>query len=376
MATLNAHYFDGRSSRRQPVRLSAREGEGCLWIESAEAGVARRSIRVAEIRVSEPQGRAPRTLRFTPGFCEVEQGPALDALLAALGCQESAVVRMQSRWHWAFISVGIIALCMTAGYLWGLPWAAETLAPRVPVSIMASVSEEALEQLDKYLLKASSLPEKRRKKLQDGFQTLVAADPGLAVYGDKLSLGFRSAPEIGPNAFALPGGQIVLFDELVALYKDDEEILAVLCHELGHLSKRHSIRQIIQSSAVAAATAALFGDFSYTASMVSAAILNSGYSREMESEADAYAADLLRRRGKSPLLLASALEKMELFYSQKKHKDDEKQEDEKQESGKKEDEKQEAEKKEAGKQESGMKFPDWLSSHPETAERIRRLREN
>jgi Zn-dependent protease with chaperone function len=350
--SLNAHYFDGRSSRRQPVRLSADEGCLCLRIESTEDANARpRSIPVAEIRVSEAQGRAPRTLRFTTGFCEVEQGPALDALLAALGCRESTVVRMQDRWRWAVASVAIITLCMVASYLWGLPWAAETLAPRVPVSVMVPVSEEALSQLDNYLLQASSLPEARRKKLQDGFQALVATDPSLAIYGDKLALGFRSAPTIGPNAFTLPSGQIVLFDELVKLYEDDEEILAVLCHELGHLNKRHGVRQLIQSSAVAAVTVAVFGDFSYTASMLSAVVLNSGYSREMENEADAYAADLLRRQGKSPLLLASALEKMEAFYERKGKGD-----------------------KDDGKQKEGVKFPDWLSSHPDTAKRVRRLR--
>jgi Zn-dependent protease with chaperone function len=359
--SLNANYFDGRSSRRQPVRLSA--DEGCLLIESTES-MDTRSIPVADIRVSETQGRAPRTLRFTTGFCEVEQGPALDALLATLGCRESAVVRMQSRWRWAFASDAIIVLCMVAGYLWGLPWAAEALAPRVPVSVMAPISDEAMVQLDKYLLKASNLPDARREKLQHAFRTLAATDPSLAVYGDNLSLEFRSSPKIGPNAFALPGGQIVLFDELAELYEDDDEILAVLCHELGHLSKRHGIRQIIQSSVVAAVTAAMFGDFSYTASMLSAAILDFSYSREMESEADAYAADLLRQHGKSPLLLASALEKMEAYYGQEKK---ESESEEKKEDGKQEDEKQEKE---------GIKFPDWLSSHPETAERIRRLRGN
>ncbi|MDR1423654.1 MAG: M48 family metallopeptidase [Azoarcus sp.] len=350
---LDAHYYDGRSSRRQPVRLSVDDAH--LLLDSPEG--VRRSIPAAAVRASEAQGSAPRTLRFVNdnAFCEVGQGPELDALLTALCHRDSIAVRLQNRWRWALASLASIALILLAAYFWGLPWGAKFIAPHVPVTAMRSLSDETLAQLDKYLFKPSALPEDRRRKLQDDFQKFAAADPGLAPYGDRLVLSFRASPAIGPNAFALPGGQIVLLDELVALYDDDAEILAILGHELGHLSKRHGIRMLIQSSAVAVISAAWLGDISYAVGAVSGALLSSGYSRDMEREADDYAAERLRQRGESPALLASALEKLEAAHHHLRRA-------------------QKDRDKDGGG--GGEKYLDWLSSHPNTGERIRQLREN
>jgi len=358
---LIAHYFDGQSSRRQSVRLSACD-DGLL-IEGEDGT---RTVPLANIRVSEPQGRAPRTLRFEgAGFCEVAQGAELDALLDALGHRETVAVRLQKRWRWAIGSFVAVALVMVAGYLWGLPWGAKVLAPHVPVAVMREISDEAMEQLDKYLFVPTKLPEARRQKLEEGFRALAATDPLLAAYGKSLSLNFRASPKIGPNAFALPDGKVVLLDELVNLLGDDEAILAVLAHELGHLDQRHGIRQLIQSSAVAAVTALWFGDISYAVAAVSTAVLESGYSRDMEREADAYAADMLRRENRSPALLADALAKLEAFYEAKTVED-------KDEKGKGDGRKvPDKDKKDDG---DGRKVLDWLSSHPDTAERIRLLR--
>ncbi|MCL2075471.1 MAG: M48 family metallopeptidase [Betaproteobacteria bacterium] len=345
---LEAHYFDGQSSRRRPARLS--KSHAGLLIENEDGG--QRAIPIADIRVSEPQGAAPRTLRFEGdnAFCEVAQGAGFDALLLELGYRAPTIVHMQSRWRWVLASLLGVILVFVAGYLWGLPWGAKVIAPHVPVAAMRPISEAALEQLDEYLLKPSAMPEERREKLQAGFLRLAALDPELTAYDDYISLNFRSSPGIGPNAFVFPDGQIVLLDELANLHDDDDEILAVLAHELGHLRGRHGVRQLIQSSVVAAVAAAWLGDISFAAVTLGSALLSSGYSRDMEREADDYAAELLRRQGKSPELLVNALEKLEMAYRKKMSASDREKE---------------------GKED---KFLDWISSHPNTDERIRRLR--
>ena len=66
-----------------------------------------------------------------------------------------------------------------------------------------------------------------------------------------IRLEVRSAPQIGANAFALPSGIIVVTDELVALSEDDDELAAVIAHELGHVHHRHIMRTVIQNSAAA-----------------------------------------------------------------------------------------------------------------------------
>jgi Zn-dependent protease with chaperone function len=341
---LKAFYFDGKSSRRHTVRLEVEEG--VLRVYAPEQTY---HVPLRELRISEPQGRAPRTLGLADGaYCEMEQGMPLQALLDELGHRESVVARIQNRWRWSFLSLVAVILTLTAAYLWGLPLGAKIIAPQIPVSAMREISATVLEELDGYLLRATRLSEERQQKIRLGFQRMVELDPELRPYGGPQLL-FRSSG-IGPNAFALPGGQVILLDELAKL-NTDEEILAVLAHELGHLNKRHGIRQLIQSSVVAAITTAYLGDISYAASATTALVLESGYSRDMEREADAYAAEMLARQGKSPALLANALEKMEGFYrDQEKSKD------------------------KARKNKKDEQDFDWFSSHPDTEERIQWLK--
>lgn len=331
---IEAGYFDGRTSRRHAVRLRANP-QGIELV--ADDGT--RHIPRKDIRVSEPIGGGPRTLTFPDGsFCEVPQGAELNALLAALAHSDGAVARWQNSWRLAVAGVLVMLVVLGAGYRWGLPWFAERAAPLVPPAVVAAMSQQVLAALDERMLVPSELPAERQQAIAEGFRRIVAGDPALA--GSRLA--FRSAPRIGPNAFALPDGQIVLFDELVALADGDEEVLGVLAHEIAHVRFHHGLRQLIQSSVVAAVAATYFGDVSSLLSGLTALVLESRYSRGFELEADAYGANLMRRNGRSAEGLAAMLEKMERAH----------------------------EKKAPG----GQSRADWLSSHPDTAERIARLR--
>ena len=103
---------------------------------------------------------------------------------------------------------------------------------------------------------------------------------------------------------------MVVLDELVELAEHDEEILAVLAHELAHVERRHGLRMTIQSTAVGAFIAWWMGDFSPVIAAAPAALLQASHSRELESEADADAAQSLRRIGIAPSRLADILERM------------------------------------------------------------------
>jgi Zn-dependent protease with chaperone function len=361
---LESIYFDGSSTKPYPTRLETRAGRLCFHGPEGE-----RSYAFADLRISEPQGRAPRVLQFPDGGgCEVAQGAELDALLEELGYRESFVMRLQNRWPLSLGALVAVVLILVAAYRWGLPWGAEVAAPYFPIRPMQKLSDTALHQLDEQkILQPSELSFKQQENLRAGFARLVALDPELAVYAPNPRLIFRSAPDIGPNAFAMPSGQIVLFDELAKI-TDDEETLAVLAHELGHLNRRHSMRQLIQSSAVGAVLAAYFGDVSTIVAGLAGMALDANYSRDMEMEADAYGAAALRRQNKSPMLLASALEKLE--RSADDNKDAEDSEDEEYENT---DEDVDRDDGDGGEDEDKASFPGWLSSHPDTQERIRRL---
>jgi predicted Zn-dependent protease len=154
---------------------------------------------------------------------------------------------------------------------------------------------------------------------------------------------FRSSPQIGPNAFALPGGTVIVLDQIVQLADSDEQILGVLAHEMGHINERHALRQMLQASVVGLTMAWYVGDISSLLAAAPTALLETRYSRDYESRADQFAIDMLRSNHISPRYLADMLEKLEHAHGGK-----------------------------ADKKDSLMNY---LSTHPNTAERIRMLRE-
>jgi Zn-dependent protease with chaperone function len=91
------------------------------------------------------------------------------------------------------------------------------------------------------------------------------------------------------NAFAMPGGHIVVYTALLDDIKNAKELAALLGHEAGHVTCRHSTKHIFQSFSVYLAISAYFGDLSGVSAMLvrQAGQLNQlSYSRELENEAD------------------------------------------------------------------------------------------
>ncbi len=335
-------YFDGRSSKRHPVSLGVEDGHAVVEGEA----VSRREPLQA-VRVSERMGGAARMVSFADGaFCEVRDHDALDALLHATGYRDSIVVRMQNRWRVAAAGIAICAALVVATYLFVLPWAADQAAAHVPQSAIETMSTRTLDMLDRHLLDPSKAPPERTRALAGKFARLSPPD------GAKIShrVEFRSAPRIGPNAFALPSGTIIVTDELLELTDSDDEILGVLAHELGHVARRHGVRQVLQSSVVGLFVTWYLGDVSSLLTAVPAALLEARYSRDHEREADAYAARMLRHNAMSPELLAVMLGRLERAHGSG-------------DAGSGTDDKS-----------NGSGLPEYLSSHPATAERIKALR--
>lgn len=296
------YYYDGRSSRRQSAALSLSQGQVLV---AGDWG--RREARLADVQVSEPMGSAPRTLRFADGaFCEIVDTARFAELLAAAGHKEVLSVRLHQRWSVALASLGAIVAVVVAAYLWLLPAAADYLAPRLPTALVERLSDAALASLDEHMLEPSALSSRREAEISRRMAAFAAQNK-LPAY----KLHFRAAPKaMPPNAFALPDGDIVIFDSLLDKLSDDEAI-AVFAHELGHVAHHHGLRMLIQSAAVSTVAAVYLGDISSLVAALSTAALQANYSQGFESEADRYAADALKRSGRSPMLLASALTKLE-----------------------------------------------------------------
>lgn len=338
MPVVAADYYDGKSARAHGVNLSL--SAGMLVVEGD--GINRRDP-LHTLRVSEPMGAAPRLIKFADGaHCEVRDHAALAVLLEAGGHRDSWVVRLQSRWRWALAAVIITVAGVAAGYRWGLPAASEWIAFKLPDKALAQMGESTLAFLDKNVLSPSALPAARQQSLLRAFEGLDVPNGT----GADHRIIFRNGRAFGANAFALPDGSIVVTDQLVFLAGHDQEIIAVLAHELGHLSRRHSLRMLIQGSIVGFVVTWYLGDVSNVAAGLPTLLLQSRYSRDHEREADAYAAAMLEANGISPSRLADILEKMEQAHVSKTCGDDCEQDD---------------------------AFGAYMSSHPATRERIKAL---
>lgn len=332
MKGLTACYYDGRTPLRQSAELFAVGDEIVARGQFGERRAGR-----DEVDISEAMGRAPRFVRFADGaMFEVADLDAFAHWLKAAGFAESPVVRMQNRWTWALGSLLGAVLLIVALYFWGLPTIAKALAPRIPEPVLQSMSQHTLAFLDERLLDHSVLSEARRTVLSEHVQKVLQTSSDLPAY----RLHFRSSA-MGPNAFALPNGDVVIFDQLIRLAENDDEVAGVIAHELGHVAHRHGLRQLIQSSVVSFVVGIYLGDVSSVAASLGALVLESRYSREFEFEADAYAARTMVAAGRGTEPLAAMLERLEKSHDA-----------------------------------SGSAGAGWsgLSSHPETAERIARLR--
>jgi Zn-dependent protease with chaperone function len=244
------------------------------------------------VEISERVGRIPRRLTLPDiGVFETTDNESVDRALAALGRSPGLVHWLEARWSVAIASLVVVAVGSLLFVRFGVPAIANLAARTLPVSVDRVLGAQTLELLDRILLEPSALSASRQLELQQRFEAMTPdRDEGR---NDRLEL--RAAPTLGPNALALPSGIIVMTDELVLLAEHDEELVAVLAHELGHVRGRHALRQLLQSSGVSAVAFALLGDISSASALLSAApvLIEAKHSRDFEREADAFAKEWL-----------------------------------------------------------------------------------
>jgi Zn-dependent protease with chaperone function len=114
------------------------------------------------------------------------------------------------------------------------------------------------------------------------------------------------------NAFALPGGQILLLSGLVAEARDPGEVAGVLAHEIGHVAHRHPLELVIEQIGAATLLSYLIGDVSGGTIIVAGTqlLLISSYSRDAERAADAMTVEILNAAGIAAGPVAALFERL------------------------------------------------------------------
>lgn len=345
MKTIQGFWFPHASARRVAGEMHL-SGDGVsLHVEGETDWSGAREA----LSVSQRVGSIPRRITL-PGqwTFETADNAAVDQWLASAGSglkDASWIHRLESRWRWILSALVVTVMVVAAGGYWGLPWVSAVAARHMPDSVVDAVSSGTLEILDDWLLGPSELPEARQLERQRGFEALVESTgtPGYRLHFRRLGM---------PNAFALPSGDIIVTDRFVEL-ASAREFDAVMLHEIGHVRLRHGMQQLVRSSLVSFIIAMYLGDPSGVQELVVALpvfLLQSHYSRAHEREADEYAMRTMMASGIDPVHFASIMRKLAAFHGDGEPPPGE--------GG--------AEPKTSG---------DFLSSHPDSGERIRRALE-
>ena len=136
------------------------------------------------------------------------------------------------------------------------------------------------------------------------------------------------------NAFAAPGGLILVTRGLVACCATEDELAAVLAHEIGHVQNRDGLRAIRTGRLNGALTtlaaegaktlagpelAEVTSAFDDSINEITGTLINSGYSRRQEFQADAAAVEILRAAGYPPSALIAMLRNMEKRWDPSRH---------------------------------------------------------
>lgn len=298
-------WFPPGSSRRLEAALT-RAANGDVLVVASQAVLAR--VPLAEVEVSARVGSIPRRLAFPDGsLFETTDNDGVDTLTEGVARTSRAVDQLERFRPRLLVFVAlVVGLCFLI-YRFAVPVLVEVAVAVTPPIVPQLMSQGTLVSLDRTLLAESELDPARQAAIRAGFAELAALSPR----GDGYRLHFRKGGPIGPNAFALPDGSIILTDELAELAPGDQAVLGVLAHEIGHVDREHSLRQLYRAAGIAALIMLIGGDIGAGAEDIlvqGSALVGLSYSREQEREADRHSVDLMLKAGKDPRAIVAFLE--------------------------------------------------------------------
>jgi len=284
-------YFDGTSSQRRAVTLRFLDRLEIIGEGERTLGVwAYADIR----RADSPAGMLRVSCVAAPALARLEvRDTAIAAELVARSVRmdENAPGRgVATIVGWSLAATASIIAIV----LFGVPLAADRLTPLVPDVLERRLGDVADRQVkavfgDKVCDNAAG---------QQAFAKLVTALREGAGLDTSVQSGVLATQV--PNAFALPGGRVYLFNGLLAKAENPDEIAGVLAHELGHLKHRDNMRGLIHGGGTSFLIGLLFGDITGSGALIFASrtLVTTSHSREAEQNADQFAIDIMHRLGR------------------------------------------------------------------------------
>lgn len=292
-------YFDGQRAKAQDALLRQ---DAEQWILGDPECTWEIAIPKSQAYWESPLGSGPRILRLDQGgefHCPLADHPFYP--------QKNLAPWLEAKWSLSLVACLVLLGLFLSFAKWGLPWMAEKGSALIPAQIEEELGRRSLAQLDGQLMQASQASPQQKAKMEEVLQSLRKI-PQLPHYHIEL----RSSPLIGANAFALPGGTLVVTDQMLQ-EASVPALIGVLSHECGHLQKRHALRGILEQMGFWALLSLMAGDLGgiyHSMLTLPAALMQMSYSRDFEREADAYAVQSMKSIHVAPTELIALLQKL------------------------------------------------------------------
>lgn len=289
-----------------------------------------------EVKVSPLLIGTPIQFRFSDGRLFVaEYSSDLDLWLSS-HIKPSLSSKIESSKHLLTISIVASLAILALGFFYFLPWASYQVAHHlIPDEVSEHVAIYTIETLD-HALEPSQISAEKQKEIRERVYWLSSK---VADQPFPTTVHFRSLNDEA-NAFALPGGHIVLLDGLINLAENEQQLNAIILHEMGHIHHRHMMSHLVHSGFISITIALVTGEGSGVLDQltgIASFSLNNLLSREDEREADLYASQaMINIYGSNDAMIKM----LSLFQEQE-----------------------------------NIVLPTWLSTHPELEERITLLKE-
>ena len=285
--------FAPGASLRQEARL-LKLANDALELRSEDTGERLTSCEKSGAQLELTAGQGSRNVTLQDGWLFQSSDPDLGNFLGE-STRSKFLRKLESPRPHVF---AIIAACLAGAYglyVYALPLIVALGVWLTPQPMRLAMDKATIQTLDWTLAEPTKLSAEIQSIWQDEFDRLKAhLDEGV-----NFTLNFRAMPGLGPNAMALPGGNVIITDALLVEFGDDKDlVLGVLAHELGHVLEEHGLRQVYRSLSIRMLVALFAGDAGPVIEdllLEGQLLLQLTYSREHELSADQFALELLEK---------------------------------------------------------------------------------
>ncbi len=307
--TYDAYYYNGKTAARYDVKVSITDtglritgdglSPGAAYIEWPYEEINKSQGFYAAEPVKLERGGASLVI-IAHGFIEELRrvSPSSPAKFSNIrNRRKSAII--------AVIAIVCIAASL-AGFYVSLPVVAGYAAARVPASVEDSLGGVVADQMAQSFPGGKCDDAELKKQLETVLASLDdAARPHPYIFR------IHIVNNKMVNAFAAPGGHIIIFTGLIEKTARSEELAGVLAHEMQHVLKRHATKALFQQLSAYMLLSVVTGGNVSGVAQIADSVIQTTYSRASEREADEAGQTLLIKAGIDPSGLTDFLKKLD-----------------------------------------------------------------